>query len=723
MRNRKIQLAALSFLVAIPGSYSFAAAQAVAIEEVLVTARKREEDMQSVAIAVSVFDSEALRVNSITGLEDIARRTPGFVWGESSSADPNLFIRGIGTAGPSTFAGGDPSVVVMVDGVYIGRISGANTDLFDLERIEVLRGPQGTVYGKNAVGGVVNIISKRPSSEPEAQIEASIGNFDRANFKGYVTGPLTDTISAKIAVSSLNRDGFVLNEETGNDLWDEDSISLRAGLLFTPNDKLEALFTVESVRERESGAPRDLVESGTFNGGIHAITNPDPRVVNATEDSFGDRDILGLTLQVDYQMELGDLTSVTGFRDTEADWRIPFFGNPVTPTTIESTNINTDDFWQFSQELRLSSRPGESALDWTVGVFYFKSDSDRFYELRQEFASFLPFLGGIAEYDQTVETESWAVFGELNYQLSDTVQVTAGARYSTEEKKQIHSATVIVGPFPPPLSPANQFSDLRTTDDWDAFTPSVSVDWQVAEEAMVYASVARGFKSGGYQGIPPDAVSAATPFDPEFAWNYEVGAKTQWFDNRARLNVTAFFIDHEDLQIAELIAGDRVVIGNAAKAEVKGVEVEFLALPHPNLQLAGSYAFLDAEFSEFADGATTDNTGNTLPMAPEHKVNLSAQYDVVLSDAGTLSLRVDWTRQSKIFLEASNTTEIQGAYSLWDARVAFRTLDERWELAAFGKNLGDQLYRFNSVAFPPFGQELVLWSPPRTYGVTATWMM
>jgi iron complex outermembrane receptor protein len=239
---------------------------------------------------------------------------------------------------------------------------------------------------------------------------------------------------------------------------------------------------------------------------------------------------------------------------------------------------------------------------------------------------------------------------------------------------------------------------------------------------MLYASVAKGFKSGGYQGIPPDSLAAATPFDPEFAWSYEVGAKSQWWDNRLRLNAAAFLMDHEDLQVAELIAGNRVVIGNAAEAEVKGIELELLALPLPNLELAASYSYLDAEFTEFADGATTDNTGNTLPWAPEHKVNVSAQYNIEF-DTGVLTLRADWTRQSKIFLEASNLTEIQDAFSIWDARVAFATRDRKWEVAAWGKNLGDELYRFNSVAFPPFGQELVLWSPPRTYGVTATWWM
>ncbi|MDH3643905.1 MAG: TonB-dependent receptor, partial [Gammaproteobacteria bacterium] len=432
MRYRTITLTAFAVSLAMPGSYSFAAEERAAIEEVVVTARKREEDMQSVAVAVSVFDSESMRVNSITGLEDIAQRTPSFVWSETGAANPHLFIRGIGTEGPSTYAGGDPSVVVMVDGVYIGRISGANTDLFDLERVEVLRGPQGTVYGKNAVGGVVNVISKRPSSEPEVQVEASLGNLDRMNLKGYVSGPLSDTVAAKLAVSSLNRDGFVKNEETGSDLWDEDSTSIRAGLLFTPNDELEAMLTVESIRERESGAPRDIIEDGTFNGGVHAITNPDPRVVNAPMDSFFDRDILGLTLQVDYEMEIGNLTSITAYRDTEAEWRHPFFGNPVTATTIESTSDNIEDFTQFSEELRLASHAGDGALDWAVGVYYFSADIDRIVNLNQEFAAFLPFLGGILEYDQTIKTESWAVFGEIDYQLTDQLQLNIGARYTTE---------------------------------------------------------------------------------------------------------------------------------------------------------------------------------------------------------------------------------------------------------------------------------------------------
>jgi len=695
---------------------------ALALEEIIVTAQKRAEDMQSIPISVTAFNGAFLRENSITHLSEIARRTPSFVWAESSGAAPYLFIRGIGTEGPSTYAGGDPSVTVMIDNVYIGRIGGSSFDLYDLERVEVLRGPQGTIFGKNAVGGLVHLISKKPSQEPTASVSATVGNFNRMDLKGLVSGPLSDSVSAKLALSALNRDGFVKNEETGNDLGDEGSTSIRGALLYQPDEQLDILISLDGSRERESGSPRDIVETGTFNGGIHAITNPDPRIVNAPKDPFFDRDMFGSSIEINYQMHAGTFTSITAYRNSDSAWEIPFFGNPVTPTTIESTSTNTEDFWQFSQELRFASTNESENLDWIVGAYYFKSDTDRNTKLTQEFASFLPFLGGIADFAQTVKTESFALFGQLTYHLTNDLDITLGARNTWESKAMVHVGSVLQGPFPPPLHPANQY-DVADKENWSAFTPSIAVNYQIGDDAMIYASIARGFKSGGYQGIAPDPTAAETPFDPEFALSYEIGAKTDWLDNRLRLNVSAFFVDHEDLQISELIAGDRVVIGNAAKAEVKGAEIEFTAILVEGLQIAANYSYLDAEFVEFAEGATTDNSGNTLPFAPEHKVNLAAQYDITLANNGSLTFRVDWTRQSEIFLEASNTTEIQGAYSVWDARIAYQTADEKWELALWGKNVGDNLHRNSSVAFPPFGQELVYWSNPRTYALTLTWTM
>jgi iron complex outermembrane receptor protein len=241
---------------------------------------------------------------------------------------------------------------------------------------------------------------------------------------------------------------------------------------------------------------------------------------------------------------------------------------------------------------------------------------------------------------------------------------------------------------------------------------------------MVYASVARGFKSGGFQGTPPNGDVAVVPYDEEFAWSYEVGAKTRLLQDRLQINVALFSIDHEDLQVAELVAGDRIVIGNAGEAEIEGAEIELSFVPVEGLLLNGSYGYLDAEFAEFAAGATADNTGNTLPRSPEHKVNLGVSYQWPVGHVGQASVRVDWTYQDEIFFEASNTPlEVQESYDTWDARVALESLNGEWELAIWGKNLSDELIKDHSVAFAPFGYELVSFAEPRTAGVTLTWRL
>jgi iron complex outermembrane receptor protein len=239
---------------------------------------------------------------------------------------------------------------------------------------------------------------------------------------------------------------------------------------------------------------------------------------------------------------------------------------------------------------------------------------------------------------------------------------------------------------------------------------------------MLYGSASRGFKSGGFQGTAGTGASAAIPYDPEYATAYEIGAKSESFDNRLRVNAAIFQIDHEDLQVSQLVPLCCVVIGNAAEAEIKGAELEFVTRPVPWLDINGSYTWLDAEFTDFATGATANNTGRTLPRAPEDKYNLGVQVGWDVASWGRLYVRADWTHQSEIFFEASNTPlEVQDEYDLFDARAALQAQDQRWELAVWGKNLDDALVKTHIVAFAPFQQQLNTYQAPRTYGATITY--
>lgn len=722
-RTRRVGVTALAGAAAFAGTASFAeeAAQArasTAIEAVVVTAQRVEQNLQDVPVAVSAFSEETLWVNRMNSMVDIAQRTPSFTATEVSPGEPNLAIRGIGTEGINSNAGGDASVVLFVDGVYIGRGGAAPLDLYDLERVEVLRGPQGTLFGKNVVGGAVSLTSRKPAFDDDfIEVAGTFGNYDRVELIGRFNQALSSTFAVSGAVSSRQRDGFTLNETTGNRVDDEKSAGGRLSLRYAPSDVLDLVVTLDHVDQDQKGQPRDNDCNASFNGGVHCVgVNPNPRRVNTVFDGYLRREVTGISANVDYETQWGTLTSVTAYRTADYAHADEFFSNPINPPTqISSYNENIEESKQFSQELRLAFNAMDQKLHGVAGVYYLFENIERNEILFQTFP--VPAVTGVGSFPQDVDSTSFAIFGQVNYDVTEQLTVTAGARMTWEEKEADLAAVLLQGPgLPPPL--AEEFA-VSADENWRAFTPRFAVSYRLNDDAMVYASAARGFKSGGFQGTPGTGASAEIPYDPEFAWSYEVGAKTQWLDDSLRLNLAAFHIDYDDLQVSQLVPLCCVVIGNAATAEIRGVEVEALYRPLPGVDINASYSWLDAEYTDFADGATADHSGNTLQRAPKHKFNLGAQYEWSVGDLGTLMARVDWTRQSKIYFEASNTPlEVQERYDVVDARLALRAHDDSWELALWGKNLDDELIKTHIVAFAPFQQELNTYQPPRTYGVT-----
>lgn len=688
------------------------------IEEVMVTAQRVEQNLQDVPVAVSAFNEETLWVNRMINMEDIAQRTPSFTATAVNPGEPNLAIRGIGTEGINSNAGGDASVVMFVDGVYIGRGGAAPLELYDLERVEVLRGPQGTLFGKNAVGGAISLTSRRPSFDDNfVDVSGTFGNYERVELLGRFNYALSDTLAVSGAVNSVQHDGYTGNETTGNKVDDEKSAGGRLSVRWAPSDALDVMVTLDHVNQDQAGQPRDNVCDSSFNGGVHCVgVDPDTRRVNAFKDGYLRREVTGLTANVDYDTTWGMLTSVTAYRTSDYSHADAFFSNPINPPAqIESYNENIEEADQFSQEVRLAFDALNSRLRGVAGVYYLYEQIERDERLEQIFP--VPAVTGIGSFPQDVDSTSFALFGQLDYDLTDRLTVTAGARMTWEKKDADLAGVLVAGPgLPPPLG---EEYDVDADESWDAFTPKFAASYRISDDAMVYASAARGFKSGGFQGTAGTAESAAVPYDPEFAWSYEIGAKTEWLEDSLRLNAAVFHIDYDDLQVSQLVPLCCVVIGNAATAEIDGAEVEVLYRPLPGMDINASYSYLDAEFESFAEGATADHSGNTLPRAPENKYNVGAQYEWSLGDTGTLLARVDWSRQSEIFFEASNTPlEVQDSYDLLDARLALRAHDDTWEVALWGKNLDDELVKNHIVAFAPFQQQLNIYLPPRTYGVT-----
>jgi iron complex outermembrane receptor protein len=689
-----------------------------AIEAVVVTAQRVEQNLQDVPVAVSAYDEETLWVNRMNTMADIAQRTPSFTATEVNPGEPNLAIRGIGTEGINSNAGGDASVVLFVDGVYIGRGGAAPLELYDLERVEVLRGPQGTLFGKNVVGGAVSLTSRKPSFDDSfVDVTGTFGNHDRVELLGRFNHAFSETFAVSGAVASLRRDGYSANETTGNRVDDAESAGGRLSFRYAPSELLDVLVTVDHVDQDQRGQPRDNVCDASLNGGIHCVgVNPDPRRVNAFDDGYLRREATGITANLDYDIEWGTLTSVTAYRTADYAHADAFFSNPINPPTqIESFNENLEDSEQFSQEFRLSFDAWNARLRGVTGVYYLFEEIQRNEILVQTFP--VPAVTGTGSFPQDVQASSFALFGQADYDMTDKLTLTAGARMTWEEKDAEVAGILVEGPgLPPPL--AEEYA-VEADENWSAFTPKLAMSYQINDDAMAYVSAARGFKSGGFQGTAGTAASAVTAYDPEYAWSYEIGAKTEWLENSLRLNAAAFYIDYDDLQVSQLVPLCCVVIGNAATAEIQGVEVEALYRPLPRWDVNVSYSWLDAEFESFASGATADHSGNTLPRAPENKWNVGTQYEWDVGELGVLLARLDWTHQSKIYFEASNTPlEVQDGYDVVDARLSLRAHDDAWEVAVWGKNLDDELIKNHVVAFAPFQQELNTYLPPRTYGVT-----
>ena len=687
--------------------------------DIIVTAQRQEQRLQDVPISVSAFSAEQLRANNIETVQDIAIRTPGLSVSAVDPINTNFAMRGIGSApGISQNAGGDPSVVVFVDGVYAGRGGTPDLDALDLERVEVLRGPQGTLFGKNAIGGLVQFVSRKPSAENSFYFESGYGNYNRFSVIARGNMAMSDKVFLSAGVSTKQRDGYEFNETTGHDVNDQHLTTGRLAVRFLPTESLDIVLRADVSTQNQKGNPRHNNCDRSFAGGIHCVgINPDPRVVNAYTDGFIRRNIEAYSAEVNLDLPFGTLTSLTAARKVDFSFETPFFSNPVNPPAqIESTDFGTEDNNQFSQELRLSFDALGGRLKGQTGVYYLKESNNRVQGQIQQFPT--PASSGTGLYPQSVNARSVAVFGQVDLEIVPSLTATVGARMTWERKSgRFAGFKIDSGPgVPPPLGSAAGY-DVTASQDWKAFTPRFALNWKASDDLLLYASVARGYKSGGFQGLSGTAAGASTPYDPEFAWSYEAGAKTDWLNRRLRINVSAFQTDYSDLQISQLVPLCCVVVSNAAKARIRGAEAEVVARPAAGFQIDGSYAYLDAKFIEYSIPGQA-YTGNRLPRSPRHKFNVGGQYETALGDLSA-RLRVDYSWVDDAYFEASNIPQqLWPQYDNLDARLSLSGPGDRWELSVWGKNLTNELVPTYVTYFGPFRQILTPYAPPRTYGAT-----
>ncbi|WP_332812880.1 TonB-dependent receptor [Sphingomonas sp.] len=744
------------------------------IADIVVTAQKRAENIQDVPIAISAFSGETLEQANISSLEEVQGRTPGLVLNSFSPGQPEVAIRGVGTKEDG--AGASDSTLVMVDGVYFATRTATNLDIFDLERLEVLRGPQGTLFGKNAIAGVINYVTRKPTlGEFELKVRQTVGNFGTFDTGAGVNVPIGDTVAARLSFSRRETDGYLtrvnvgtpaipLGTEDDDDIGYADRFAWRAAVKWEPSDATSLLLSLDGANDDFGTDNREPVGSAgplhnclcasnpvAVNVAIGGTSGKNGGVYSYAGDTLGfsKRDIFGAMAQLDHDFGFATLTVLGAYRDSTFKNVLDSAGLPPSPIvdltgahgnpnigltapanlgfTFDTIDIVDETGEQLTGEVRLTS-PSSQRLKWVVGLYASHEDIDRtegvgFPALSD--ASLVPSFGAA---NMFFTGKGIAGYGQASFDITDTLSVTGGARYSYE-KKEIGVRNDVPG-SPNLLLLLRPFALTKGEDSWKNFSWRISGQYRPTDDIMLYATVSTGFKSGGFTGTATTAETATTAFDPEEATNYEVGAKLDLFDRRLRLNTSAFYLDYSDLQVTRFFQPVGSTFGefiteNAANAEIKGIEVEMTARPVEWLELGGTYSYLDAKYKDFFGTpditGTGDFSGNRMRQAPTNVWSAYAQLSHELPSGDVLTANVSGRHQGKVYTNADNNPlDVVGSYTLGDAWMSWRTANGKWELQAWVKNFTDEAYgthtytqRGNRIAFGTFG-------PPRQYGLTVT---
>lgn len=747
-------LATLLFSVALP-----AAAQndnrGGVLEEIIVTAQKREQSLQDVGVAVTAFTGNQIHELGFTNTTDIVSMTPGlnYTVPNAESSQINFFLRGVGL---NDFADANENpVAVYVDDVYRPAMGGLSFQLFDMERVEVLRGPQGTLFGRNTTGGLVHYVSKRPGDELDGYFNATFGDFSQVKLEGAIGGPFSDTLSGRLSLATNQNDGWTKNR-AGPDYNETDAKAARGQLLFTPSESVDLLLAGwwsdndanvgawqhqatrfnadgESVPlgPNEQDMSVDCNADGMLDAGDlrpapgtdcfgYRDTDGDPWAGAYDRDGRVKVETKGISAALDWDISPGvTLTSITAVQsvdrlqseDTEAS---PF---PLIQPTFAAT---TDTF---TQELRIAG--GSESFRWLAGLYYFDNKVDGHYDLDLTNLGFVFFNA-----DFTQKTDSLAAFGQVEFDLADQWTLIAGARFANEEKTLDYLNTDESGLFEFLFGSdvAFDFSqdtvgDLAKHDD-NSVSGKVELDWRPHDDLLLYGSISQGTKSAGFNvgfldqtflfaSNTPDTI----PFGDETLLSYEVGFKSTIFDGRARLNGSAFYYDYQDFQTFRFELLNQVIFN--ADAEVNGAELELQASPADGWDVALGLSVLDAT----ADGIPSPVDGSprkrNMVAAPDFSANALVRYEWP-AFGGHLAAQAWANYQGETFYDIQNVpVSREDGYAVGNLRFSYTSGDEVWELAAFVHNITDEAYLAYTFDFTgTFGFNQQAYGPPRWVGLS-----
>ena len=747
--------------------------EGAALEEITVTAQRREERLQDTPIAVSAFSAAAINRLGVDNVAQLAERVPNVrfdftapISGASNAA--GVFIRGIGQ---SDFAlTTEAGVGTYVDGVYMSRSLGGVLDVLDIERMEVLRGPQGTLFGRNTIGGAISITSAKPTDEFSGSSEVQLGSFNRLYLRGMVNLPLSDSLKVRLTASSKERDGYVRSllapssiassqvprgtEIPGSgsqiDYGNENRQAVRLVAVFDPHTSITANFSADYGRVRENNAPAVLrgVTGTLANGPVVFVYNtfqaptasiagfPNAQYsaanfVTGSDTTYstgpnGTRiDSLGTALTLAWRPQ-GDLEvkSISAYRHTKGFFNRDADGSPIDITHTSNYGYRHE---QVSQELQLNGQTLAQRLKFAMGVYYFSEKGSD--PLVVQFPSSF----GILYQDKAdVDNNSIAGYVQGTLSVTDRLSLTAGIRYTRDKKEFQSDQYLITGTASPivfeapagtlvPLVPRN--SDVSRT--FSNTSPRASLDYKLLQDLMVYVSYSEGFKSGGFNLRYVSPRPAVLPFDPEKVRTYEAGVKTEFLERRVRANLAAFFTNYDNIQLTVFEHLGAPVTLNAGDARIAGGELELVAAPLAGLELAYNLGYLDAKYRRInASPALVSTpeqqitTDTRLAKTPRTQQNVAIDYRISPGAWGVVQLHADWQFTADTYNDAQNSMYLfQKAYNLGNASIAYEPASERWSLRVFVDNVTDKRYIVSGDSNYGIGFHEAEFNRPREWGI------